>query len=114
LSFLPGKLIGWSRVGARVGTQFVLFSVRILFFAPILYYGNGTVDFVVTYEYILLVKLHFLVLVVRKGIWTYLFPSAAEVQKGIIPFWRQQFVISRTARITFVFSFIMACWFKLG
>jgi hypothetical protein len=83
LPFLLGKLIGWSRVGARVGTQFALFSVRILFFSPVLRYGNGTANFVDTDT--LLVKLHFLVLVVRKGIWTYLFPSTAEVQKGIIP-----------------------------
>jgi len=74
-------------------------------------YGNGTVDFMVTY--ILLVKLYFLLLALRKGIWTYLFPNIAEVQKGIIPFWRLHFVISRIARITFVLSFVIACWFKL-
>ena len=46
----------------------------------------------------------------RKLICTYLFPSTAKVQKGIIPFWRLHSVTSRTARVTFIFSFIMACW----
>ena len=33
-----------------------------------------------------------------------------EVQKRIIPFWRLHSVTGRTARFTFIFSFIMACW----
>jgi hypothetical protein len=112
LSFLHGKLIGWSRVGARVGTQFALFSIPIVLFSPIYRYGNGTIDFVVLY--ILLVKLYLLLLVVRKRTGTYLFSSTAAVRREIMPFWRLHSVTSRTVQITFVFSFIMACWFKLG